>query len=380
MTLRTFGLVAACMLAGAFNASAQDRLDKQEAPGKAEMPSSESGKSAREPSAKESAGDRSGGQKSESRGPRDKSAQDKSKSKDSDRADSEGKKDSSAKNEQPKSERNKADNKASREDKSQDKSAQSKSDSKPSDKSASESKTSPADANKSAERDKTKSDDKGRDSSSGTSTGESGSSPAGKLTEDKKKVDEVKNVQVTGEKRDRVLSGFKSHGDIKRVTNVDVNISVGSRAPRDWTFVAVPTAVIEVVPEYRGYVFAYVEDEYVVCDPDTYEIVAVLPASGSGAGYASSGSGDGAKCSTDLTLSEDDRRDLIQSVEMTNEVSVSGVSVGWAVPNDIQLRSLPPRVVERTSRLSGCRYFVVNDQIAIVDPDQDKVVLMIEHN
>jgi hypothetical protein len=97
--------------------------------------------------------------------------------------------------------------------------------------------------------------------------------------------------------------------------------------------VVVPTAVIEVVPEYRGYVFAYVEDEYVICDPDTYEIVAVLPASGSGGRYASSGSGEKAKCSTDLTLSEDDRRDLIQSVEMTNEVSVSGVSVGWAVPN-----------------------------------------------
>ena len=377
MRNRTIGLMAVCLFAGTLDASAQNSPDKQDSPGKAQMPSSEGGKSA-QPSSKESAGERSG-QKSESQGPRDKSAQDTPKGKDSDRAQGERKKDYSAKSEQPKSER-KADDEASREGKSQDKSAQSKSDPKPTDKSASESKASPADTKKSAEGDKARSDDKSRDSSSGTSSGEAGTSTPGKLTEDKKKVDQVKNVQVTGEKRDRVVSGFKSHGDIKRVTNVNVNISVGTRAPRDWTFVAVPTAVIEVVPEYRGYVFAYVEDEYVVCDPDTYEIVAVLPASGSGGSYASSGSGENAKCSTDLTLSEDDRRDLIQSVEMTNEVSVSGVSVGWAVPNDIQLRSLPPRVVERTSRLSGCRYFVVKDQIAIVDPEEDKVVFMIEHN
>ena len=53
--------------------------------------------------------------------------------------------------------------------------------------------------------------------------------------------------------------------------------------PRDWHFVPVPIAVIEVVPEYRDYVFVYVEDEYVICDPDTYEVVAVIPAGGGGA-------------------------------------------------------------------------------------------------
>jgi hypothetical protein len=372
MTSKTFGLVAACMLAGTFNASAQNKPDKQEAPGKAEMPASESGK----PSAKEAGGERAHG-KSESR-ENNKAAQSEQKNKGSDKSESKRDKGSSAQNEEPKAERNKSADKAPRDEKPESKAAQSKSESKANDKSAADSK-SDSPSSKSAERDKSKSDDKG-DSASGTSSGESGTSAPGKLTDDKKKNDEVKRVQVSGEKRDRVQAGFKSHGDVKHVTDVNVNISVGSRASRDWAFVPVPVAVIEVVPEYRGYVFAYVGDDYVVCDPDTYEIVAVLPASGSGGGYASSSSSSAAKCSTDLTLSNEDRRDIIQSIEMTNEVSVSGVSVGWAVPQDIEVRALPPRVVERTSQLGACRYFIVDDQIAIVDPDEDKVVLMIEHD
>jgi hypothetical protein len=366
MKMRTIGLIAACLTVGVFNASAQnvpDKPDKQEAPGKADMPSSESGKSAREPGAKESAGERSSSQKMNAPdGQRDKAAQDTPKGKDRDRAQGEEKKKgSSAQNEQPKSD--KANEKASSESKSQDKAAQSKSDTKQGD--------------KSAERDKAKSDDKGRDSASGTSSGESGSSSPGKLTEDKKKVDEAKKVQISGERRDRVQAGFKSHGDIKHETKTNVNLSIGSRAPREWAFTPVPSAVIEVVPEYRGYVYAYVGDDYVVCDPDTYEIVAVLPASGSGGSYASSGGGS-AKCSTSLTLNEDDREAIIRSVELRNEVNVSGVSVGWSVPGDVELRSFPSTVVERRSELGACRYFIANDQIAVVDPDQEKVVLLIE--
>ncbi len=122
--------------------------------------------------------------------------------------------------------------------------------------------------------------------------------------------------------------------------------AVGLSAP-------VPVAVIEVVPEYRGYVFAYAGDNYVICDPDTYEVVAVLPASGSGGTYASGSGGGSAQCSTSLSLNEDDREAIVRSVEIRNEVNVSGVSVGWSVPGDVELRSFPSAVVERRSELES---------------------------
>jgi hypothetical protein len=376
MTPRIFGIVTACMLTGALSASAQNGPDKDKGQGKADMPLAESGGS----SANDEARDRSPNKdnkntKSESPA-RAKSGHGDDKD---NRADSQRPSGSSQK-EVPKSELNKSADKAARDEKPGAKSAQ-KSEPAPREKSAEDAKSPAPSKDKSAEKDTPKSDSKGGDSASGTSTGESGNSAPGKVTEDKKKVDDVKRVQISGEKRDRVQAGFKSRGDVKHITNVNVSVSVGSRASRDWVFVPVPTTVIDIVPEYRGYVYAYVGDDYVVCDPATYEIVAVVPASGSGGGYASRNSGGGAdKCSAELTLSEADRRDIIQSVEMNDEVKISGVSVGWSVPNDIEVRPLPPRVVERTSALSACRYFIVDDQIAIVDPDQDKVVLIIDHN
>jgi hypothetical protein len=190
------------------------------------------------------------------------------------------------------------------------------------------------------------------------------------------KSERVKHVDLSADKRDRVQHAFRDKGDVKRRTDVNIDISVGRRMPRDWHFAPVPIAVIEVVPEYRDYVFVYVEDEYVICDPDTYEVVAVIPAGGSG-GYASAGSG-GSHCSTRIKLDEDQRELILKSVHLGREVDVSNLEVGWSVPADIELERFPEAVLSEADELSACRYFIADDQLAIVDPDEDKVVLLID--
>ena len=150
------------------------------------------------------------------------------------------------------------------------------------------------------------------DSSSGASSGESGKSGAESLSKTQKSGEprsSGKNIALSGEKRDRVQTGLRDlrdKGSLKHRTNIDIDIAVGGRLPHDLDFVPVPVAIVDIVPEYRGYVVAYVEDEYVICDPDTYEVVAILPASGGS--YASGGgSGNAAdRCPTSLTLSEED--------------------------------------------------------------------------
>jgi Protein of unknown function (DUF1236) len=44
-----------------------------------------------------------------------------------------------------------------------------------------------------------------------------------------------------------------------------------------------PSDVVEVVPQYRGYDFLVVRDEIVIVEPSTYKIVTVLPRSGGSA-------------------------------------------------------------------------------------------------
>lgn len=216
--------------------------------------------------------------------------------------------------------------------------------------------------------------DKGKDKAA-----ETGKADRGKTAEgDRPEPEAAKKADLSGEKRTRVSTAFRESRDVKRRTDVNIDISVGTRLPNDWEFVPVPSAVVAVVPEYRGYVFAYVGDDYVICDPVTYEVVAVLPAA-DGPQYAGGGGGAAERCSETLVLSEDERDDIVRSIQMTDEADVSDITVGWSVPGEIELKAFPESVVSRTGKLASCRYFVAEDQIAIVDPAEETVVLLIDH-
>jgi hypothetical protein len=184
----------------------------------------------------------------------------------------------------------------------------------------------------------------------------------------------AKHADLSGDKRERVQKALRTDRDVKRRTDVGIDISVGRRLPRDWDFTPVPTVVIEVVPEYRGYVFAYVDDEYVICDPDTYEVVALIPYD-EGAEYAGSGPRE---CPAHLTLDRHERDLILRSARLGREVNVSDLEIGWSVPADITLETFPEPVLDAAGELSACRYFIADDQLAIVDPEREKVVLLID--
>ena len=65
---------------------------------------------------------------------------------------------------------------------------------------------------------------------------------------------------------------------IRPETNVNFSISVGTRVPREVHFHPLPTEIVTVYPDWRGYEFFLVRDQIMVVDPRTFEIVAVLDA------------------------------------------------------------------------------------------------------
>lgn len=113
--------------------------------------------------------------------------------------------------------------------------------------------------------DRRPSDSSTRPSQSGSSTQpNTGSAPAG-------------GHQVSAEQRTKI----KSHmGELRagRVNNVNFSISVGTVVPHSVTLHALPPAVVEIVPAYRGYRYILVQDEIVIIDPNTLRIVAVIDA------------------------------------------------------------------------------------------------------
>jgi hypothetical protein len=74
------------------------------------------------------------------------------------------------------------------------------------------------------------------------------------------------------------LHGIITGGDVRRMDEVDFALSVGTRVPDTVTFYDLPETIVDIVPEYRGFDYIVVRDELVIIDPDTLEIVAILPA------------------------------------------------------------------------------------------------------
>ena len=83
-------------------------------------------------------------------------------------------------------------------------------------------------------------------------------------------------AKLSTDQRTRITSIIRNE-HVAPVNNVDFAISVGTRVPRERVSLRpLPTEVVSVDPEWRGYEFFLVHDQIVVVDPRTLEIVAVL--------------------------------------------------------------------------------------------------------
>ncbi len=85
-------------------------------------------------------------------------------------------------------------------------------------------------------------------------------------------------AKLSTEQRTKVTTVIKEQ-HIAPVTNVNFSISVGTRVPREGvSFHPLPTEIVNVYPDWRGYEFILVRDQILVINPDSLEIVAVLDA------------------------------------------------------------------------------------------------------
>jgi hypothetical protein len=66
-------------------------------------------------------------------------------------------------------------------------------------------------------------------------------------------------------------------GNLQRVNHADFALSVGTRVPNTVTLYDVPATIVDILPQYRGFEYVVVRDELVIVDPETLEVVAVLP-------------------------------------------------------------------------------------------------------
>jgi hypothetical protein len=100
----------------------------------------------------------------------------------------------------------------------------------------------------------------GRESRSQTTTGQAGA-----------------GAKLSTEQRTKITTVIREQ-HVRPVDHVNFSISVGTRVPRGVGFHALPSNIVTIYPEWRGYEFFLVRDQIVIIDPRTLEIVAVLEA------------------------------------------------------------------------------------------------------
>jgi hypothetical protein len=83
--------------------------------------------------------------------------------------------------------------------------------------------------------------------------------------------------KLSSEQRTKIGTVIRSQ-HVQPVTNVNFSISVGTRVPREMSFHPLPPEVVTYYPEWRGYEFILVNEQIIVVDPRTFEIVAVIDA------------------------------------------------------------------------------------------------------
>lgn len=127
-----------------------------------------------------------------------------------------------------------------------------------------------ADANKAAADDKSKadaskaaSDNKAGEASRSTTTGQgaAGSRAA---------------VNLSTEQKTKVRTVIREKVKAQPLTNVNFSISVGTRVPREVRYYPLPAEIVEIHPAWRGYYFVLVNDQIVIIEPASFEIVAII--------------------------------------------------------------------------------------------------------
>jgi hypothetical protein len=85
-------------------------------------------------------------------------------------------------------------------------------------------------------------------------------------------------VNLSQEQRTKIKDVIVRDRDVARVPSASFSLSIGATVPRTVHVKVLPSDVVTIVPEYRGFDYIVVGDQLLIIDPVTMEIVAILPA------------------------------------------------------------------------------------------------------
>jgi len=87
------------------------------------------------------------------------------------------------------------------------------------------------------------------------------------------------NIHISGVQKTKLHDAISGSTAIRRYRASEIHFTaeVGTRVPDDVIFYDAPLEFIDIDPEFSGYKIVVLDDEILVIDPETREIVEVIP-------------------------------------------------------------------------------------------------------
>lgn len=217
-------------------------------------------------------------------------------------------------------------------------------------------------------------------------------------------------VQLDTRQESRVRNIIEQRGG-NRISRNEFDARIGAIAPPNVVFAPLPPEVVSIVPQYRGYDYVMVEDEIAIIDPSDRRVVSMLDVGGpmpggsgyeeregryGGGGYERRESGRYGQAQRGgygrrergeaygyaprVRLDARQERTLYRGVmrQARENLRQVCVHVGDRVPDSVDLAPVPRNIALDAPDIERYDYFVLNDQVVLVDPDSHVVVDMIE--
>ncbi|MCC6946470.1 MAG: DUF1236 domain-containing protein [Bradyrhizobiaceae bacterium] len=182
------------------------------------------------------------------------------------------------------------------------------------------------------------------------------------------------DVQLSSRQETTIQQTFQRERNVNIIRDRDINfsINIGAAVPRSVRLAPLPAAIVAVVPQFRGYRYVVVEEEIVIVHPQTYAVVAVLPYGGPARASVRSG--------TRVQLSAPQRARILSFARAECDAVIAQpdfpIALGAQIPQWIELCPFE-EVVEEVDVVRPYRFFVVQDQVVLVDPSDYRIVEVI---
>jgi DNA mismatch repair ATPase MutL len=184
------------------------------------------------------------------------------------------------------------------------------------------------------------------------------------------------SVNINDQQRTRVAQSI-TRLNVQPLNNVNFSLSVGTAVPRDVHLQTLPSDVVEIVPQYRGYSFFVVRDEIVIVEPSTYQIVSVLPRNGGSTAAAPAPAPSRSKVAfTDKDRDVVRRHVKTRTTERQTTGSTAKVAIrrGERLPDTVEVEEFPETVYREAPSLREYRYIHRENRTYLVDPGERRVI------